>query len=54
MFLIALLKAAQKSLADLIQNLNERKMMIEILMKKINDKRHNSFLIDMLDEETTQ
>jgi len=49
-----MLKAAQESLDCLIQKLNERKAKSEILMKKINQKRSNSLMVDIQDREAAQ
>lgn len=53
-FSLALLKAAQESLDCLVQKLNERKTKSEILMKTINQKRRNTFMMDMHDKEAAQ
>lgn len=53
-FFLVLLKTAQESLDCLVQKLNERKAKSEILMKTINQKRRNSFMIDTHDKEAAQ
>lgn len=49
-----MLKATQESLDYLLKKLDERKANNENLIKKINQKRNNSLMIDNEDGEVSQ
>lgn len=49
-----MLKAAQESLDCLVQKLHERKVKSEAMMKKIDQKRGNSLMMDIQDREAAQ